>query len=311
MRRTVFILGAGFNADVPSKLSASYPLVKDLGELCFQDPVSISPLEGSPSIESRFQAEIEKGNRAPIEKLLKLILEADMFCAPPMKKDSPYSDFFKWSSPSPILTFNYDGLAETIALDLRQWRPRDGFGLEVVETHGPNTSSAHCSNLTTAASREILHLHGSLYIIPEPYKPKFYFDPHTAAMPCFLPFQEPFVAHGPRVVFPHERVIAPVPDKAEGLKEPFIIKTYARAQSILTDAEEVTAIGYSFNPNDASSYGPLLCWLHGKIVRLVAPDSDALARRLGSCHPEITWISLPYKFQDWVKAGFPEWRTRN
>ncbi len=134
MSRTVFILGAGFNADVPSKLSASYPLVKDLGELCFQDPITISPLEGSPSIESRFQAEIEKGNRAPIEKLLDLILEADMSCAPAIKTSSRYSEFFRWSSPSPILTFNYDGLAETIALHLRQWRPRDGFGLEVEES---------------------------------------------------------------------------------------------------------------------------------------------------------------------------------
>ncbi len=236
-----------------------------------------------------------------------------MHCAPPLKTDSLYSAFFEWSSQSHILTFNYDGLAETIALKLRQWRPRDGFGLEVEESLHPNTPAEHLANLTKISSREILHLHGSLYImaVTRSGGTKFLFDPHTATVPCFFPFQQPPGAFGPRVVFPHERVIAPVPDKAEGLKEPFIRKTYDRAQSILTYAEEVTAIGYSFNPNDASSYGPLLCRLHGKIVRLVAPDSDALARRLGSCHPEITWISLPYKFQDWVKAGFPERRTNN
>ncbi len=135
---------------------------------------------------------------------------------------------------------------------------------------------------------------------------KFFFDPHTATVPCFLPFQQPPGAFGPRVVFPHERVIAPVPDKAEGLNEPFIKETYLHADRILTDAKDVTAIGYSFNPNDVSSYGPLLCRLHGKIVKLVAPDADALALRLRESHSEIDWRSLPYKFQDWVRAGFPD-----
>ena len=55
-----------------------------------------------------------------------------------------------------------------------------------------------------------------------------------------------------------ERVIAPVPDKSEGLKEPFIRQSYASPIELIRQIGTVTAIGYSFNQNDHASYAG--CW---------------------------------------------------
>lgn len=264
------------------------------------------------SIEERFQEELDKGNYKPIDKLIELVRNADMHCAPSIERGSPYMDFFEWSPQSPILTFNYDGLAETLARQLGQWRPRDGFGLEVEESlprsnFHPHKTDHKNFHLPETSSRKILHLHGSLYImsLQRSSGARYLFDPNTATNPCFFPYLQPAESYGPDIQFPQDRVIVPVPDKAEGLNKPFIRETYARAEAIMANAEDVTAIGYSFNRNDASSYTPLLRRLRGKTVRLVAPDACELTRGLGKIYPEINWRSLPYRFETWAKAGFP------
>lgn len=78
----VFLLGAGFNADVSIEISSieehRYPLTADLAEKCF----GICSLPESKSIEGLFHEAVLQKNFAPIETLYKLLMESDYYLAP-------------------------------------------------------------------------------------------------------------------------------------------------------------------------------------------------------------------------------------
>lgn len=216
---------------------------------------------------------------------------------------------------APILTFNYDSLVEMLLLKLGQWRPEDGYGVRV-EAEIPSTLVPERLpwTLPSQSIRPVLHLHGSLCIYVsqtriqkrpgQPFnmlirkpEPDFIFDPESLGG-CFIPFHGPPPDYSFR--YPSERVVAPVPDKAEGLLGEFVKHVYMRAVEIVRTTQTIVSIGYSFNPYDQGSYNPLLQAARGARVILVVPEAQDLAARLTQQHPEIEWTAVPLTFRDWV-----------
>lgn len=320
----VFLLGAGFSVDAASAAGdprlngrrVTYPLGSDLIEPCFG--VDSVPL--GQTIEELFQASLERGDRQPIERLYDLIMEADYYVAQRLRPDGPeasniYIRFLSAFVTAPLLTFNYDSLPEIILLGMRQWRPNDGYGVQV------QAELAHVDPSIVAQSsvRPVLHLHGSLCVYPETStiearpgrafdmirprsEPAFLFDPDALGH-CFFPFERMFPRHSYRYV--QERVIAPVPSKAKGLTGVLIEATYQQAVTLIRHADTLVVIGYSFNPPDAVSYGMLLAAAEELKVVLVGPDADRLAPRMQAEYPRIRWTGVPSRFRDWVRQGYP------
>jgi hypothetical protein len=214
------------------------------------------------------------------------------------------------------LTFNYDSLVEILLLSLNCWRPNDGYGIPV---HAARRFLKDVPKLPEKSTSIVLHLHGSLCIYPSEYyirqnpnseinlielrdNPIFIFDPDSIT-DRFFPFSRIYPTTGFRFI--RERVIAPIPDKVEGLKDVFIQHVYNHAIRILADAEVVVVIGYRFNLYDRDSYHRLLDATRASRIVLVVPEADVLKEKLQNEYPNINWYSVPLTFREWVKKGYP------
>src|SRR5207244_6299312 len=114
-------------------------------------------------------------------------------------------------------------------------------------------------------------------------EPRYAFDPASISA-NFTPFDRDVGADDVE-----DRIIAPVPDKSQGLKLVFIRDTYAKAVAGLRDSGTVVAIGYSFNPHDRGSYQTLLDALHesrGRKLLVVAPDADTVVKAIRAGFPD-------------------------
>jgi len=324
---TAFLLGAGFSIDAASEagyptlsssgLKARYPLTGELLEPCF----GITALPQGKSVEDLFQDSVDRRDPRPFSVLCDILMEADYYITPQLKQggsrsNNVYTKFLNDFPESPLLTYNYDSLLEVLLLADHSWCPGDGYGVPVEAFQ----RTIRCGKQPVAKSlRPVLHLHGSLCVYAETFyieksrdsgpdmlrfdrDPQFRFSPEEIGS-CFFPFEKV----PPRVgyVLPPERVIAPIPDKAEGLKGAFIEAMYNRSVSELNKASKIIAIGYSFNPFDRTSYEKLLGAFHGKTVLLVGPEAKRLAKRLASEYPNIEWQAEPKSFKEWVINNYP------
>ncbi|MBW1745112.1 MAG: hypothetical protein JRJ25_01825 [Deltaproteobacteria bacterium] len=323
----VFLLGAGFNYDaafeagqtspLPSGRTSQYPLVSDLLDVCFE----LDALPPDKSVEDLFQDSIKNGNQKPLDVLYEVLMEADYYITPHLKPggshaDNIYIKFLKDFSNAPLLTFNYDSLPEILLLAERAWSPFDGYGVQV---------QAHTKKIRKGLQpleeslRSVLHLHGSLCVYPSTFyiekrpahepdllrfdrPPDFLFDPDAIGH-CFFPFER----IPPGVTYTHvsDRVIAPVPNKAEGLKAGFINSVYGHAKRFISRTGQIISIGYSFNRHDMLSYRPLLDAVSEKEVLLVAPDAKTLIPRLSDEYHDIKWAAQNMSFKEWVNNGYP------
>ena len=103
-----------------------------------------------------------------------------------------------------------------------------------------------------------------------------------------------------------DQIIAPVPNKAQGLTQPFIRDSYDKAVSILRQSSTVVSIGYSFNRHDQVSYGPLLDAIRtsqNKRLLVVCPDADQVVQMLDNQGLSVEAIKKTFK--QWVCASFP------
>src|SRR5207244_3255128 len=116
-------------------------------------------------------------------------------------------------------------------------------------------------------------------ILVQREKPEFRFDPDSIAG-RFLPYERIFPDESWRRS--EERVIAPVPDKAKGLKASFMRAVHQKANELASRPDRVICIGYSFNPHDRASYAHLLRTLAARnaTVILVSPDALEIRTRL-------------------------------
>ena len=114
-------------------------------------------------------------------------------------------------------------------------------------------------------------------ILTERDEPQYAFDPSSISE-NFAPFDRDVGADDVE-----NRIIAPVRDKSQGLKQAFISATYTKAEALVRDSDMVVAIGYSFNAHDRGSYQTLLYALSeskGKRLLVLSPDAGTIAGTL-------------------------------
>ena len=129
----------------------------------------------------------------------------------------------------------------------------------------------------------------------------------TRSKTCFFPYSraEPGWGYDPDLT---KRVIAPVPEKADDLRQEFLTCVRSKALTLLRSHPTLICIGYSFSPSDRSSYKELLDELSfHEIPRvvLVMPEAVELACRLEEEFPRILWDPQGMTFARWVERGYP------
>lgn len=332
--RQVFLLGAGFNADAKSEVGpvygesiyigkheihCAYPLLGDLAQVCFD--LSSPPVD--KSIEGLFQESLAKREFEPLRRLTHSVMKSDYYLVPrllpsPGAAPNSYSKFFTRFRGSQFLTFNYESLPELFLLRQGDWYPHDGYGMPVIA----EVAAGHDHLFGRSSISLVLHLHGSLCLYTSSFTfettpgesvawyktlptPKFLFDPDSIS-PLFTPLQRlpPVLGYEPI----ERRVVAPVPDKTEGLRKEFSDSVYGRAAEVLaTSTMPLVTIGYSFNPHDRASYQPILSTLRSRNSKLVlvCPDAAAIHTRLSSEYPDLQVEAIPNTLKSWADADFP------
>lgn len=327
MNTPLFLLGAGFNLDANKEAGyhdgynkndilspqvfghVGYPLTNNLKRFCFP-----SKNNTVTSIEELFNNAIKNNNYDPIRKLCNKINCADAIIIPKLlpKSQDPncYLDFFTRFKSSSFLTFNYDALVEIFLYRLNHWSPHDGFGCQM-ESNYYGTKEEKNNILNKIL---VIHLHGSLniltskfdiveertnYTLVKPKEASFIFDPQT---PLFHPKYD---SVSPKVTFENieNRIIAPVPDKTEGLKKDFINKMYSKAIELIINTDQIIVIGYNFSEHDKSSYDSLLKEYNRKIL-IISPNADEIKNRLKDGYRKIQWNTENISFKNWVNSGF-------
>lgn len=322
----LFLLGAGFNKDAKKEageiegVDCGYPLLQELYKTCFPD----NEIKSSISIEELFANEIKRRNYKPLKILYDTIMKADYYIANKLLLDKQcskncYSKFFNDFQQSSFLTFNYDSLPETFLLRLGSWFPHDGYGVPV--EIGFNWSIGIDENkikehLAKNSKSFVLHLHGSLCIYIKDFEiennlikikdnPIFKFNPNSIGN-NYHPYEGAQLdpSYSPNI---EERVIAPIPDKSNDLKNDFIKQMYAKARELLTNTNKIVVIGYNFSINDKSSYYPLLEHVskkrNGKIL-IVSPSASEIKNRLKNEYLSIEWLSVDATFKEWVDSDY-------
>src|ERR1039458_4488091 len=325
-----FILGAGFNADAAGEagplfaeslydghyqVDCGYPLVGDTIRLSFV----LEVIPDGKSVEQLFSDALARGDYDPIKKLAERVNYADFRIANALasgERENVYQQFFRTFADSNFVTFNYDSLPETFLIRLRRWYPHDGYGVRVAVA--PMLPSEEAPPDTTSSTL-VLHLHGSLCIRTDDTRidrtpghamamlslrdePLYIFDPHSISG-NFAPW-----GRYPGSVDLKDRIIAPILDKSQGLKQKFICDTYSRAEAMVRDSDIVVAVGYSFNLHDRASYQRLL---HaqgestGRRLLVVSPDAAIVANAIRPDFPNLSIQAQVATFKQWVDASFP------
>lgn len=320
----LFLMGAGFNADAgrirtPYGADCHYPLVSDVGRLCFG--IEPGTVLCGKSIEDLFADAQANHNDAPMKSLTDKLMEADYYLATALataKDSNCYQQFFEAFPGSNLLTFNYDSLPEICLFQRRAWFPEDGYGVPVkteIEAEGILPSVRISRSL-------ILHLHGSFCLRSSEFEiqgnprrdmgwltplsaPRFAFDPDCISH-VFTPYRRVLPVLGYTAA--DARVIAPVPNKGSQLGQAFVRAVYQRATAFVAGADVLVSIGYSFNVHDRLSYGPILHALNsstGKRLIIVSPGAQNVADRVATEFENISVTAVNKSFKQWADQQFP------
>jgi len=141
----------------------------------------------------------------------------------------------------------------------------------------------------------------SLAMLEHRTEPAFLFDP-DALDSAFFPFER--VLPLTSFMYPDQRIIAPVLDKAPELRKVFVQNAYDRAAAALREATHIVAIGYRFGYYDRASYEPLLRATRSSTLAVVSPEAMEIADRLSSEHRNLRCLPVPATFADWARRGF-------
>jgi len=324
----LFLLGAGFDIDANreagpvvnsyygSHIDCGYPLVSDVLKLCF----GLDKTPEGKSIEDLFSEAAHAGDYKPMEALIDRLMGADYYIAERLassQTQNPYRRFFEHFSEGQFLTFNYDSLPEIFLSQSGRWFPEDGYGVPVRTERRPLVKP-----LTNAKSSSlVVHLHGSACVftiesriegnpvrgvaeISHLEEPLYAFDPDSISR-CFPRYGRVMSITGH--TRPDQRVIAPIPDKSQDLKQAFIQKSYAVALPLVREAGILVAVGYSFNPYDRVSYCRILEALgqsKKRILVIVSPQSGEVARRISVAYPALKIEPIAKTFGQWAADSF-------
>ncbi len=324
----LFLLGAGFNIDANheagpitnsydgSAIPCGYPLVSAVLKLSF----GLDEAPEGKSVEDLFAGALGVRDFKPMEALVDRLMEADYYVAWKLsttENRNSYQKFFDHFKEATFLTFNYDSLPEIFLTRKDRWFPEDGYGVPVQTepvSLAKTASRARSSSL-------VVHLHGSscVYTIESDIKgnpvggiaelihlnePRFAFAPDSIGN-CFPRYRTVTSITGH--MRPDERVIAPIPDKSEHLKQAFVQESYSVALPLIRQAGVLIAVGYSFNPYDRSSYHRLLQALgesKERTLLLVSPQGRELSERISKEYPPLTVRSVATTFGRWATNSF-------
>lgn len=328
---SLFLIGAGFNADAAAEvgsvygnsfydgrflMNCAYPLVADVAHLCFE----LDQVPANKSIEQLFDDALAQRDYGPLKKLSYRLMEADYHLATRLsssENSNCYREFFERFAGSNFMTFNYDSLPEIILHRAKRWHPHDGYGVSVKVEPFLRTADADNRDSTSL----VLHLHGSFCVRTsetemrrnpgdaiswlEPLAlPRYSFDPNSISH-CFPLYRKTMSSTG--YVPIEERVIAPIPDKAQGLNQPFIKETYSKARSLVRESGTLIAVGYSFNSHDSASYRPILHALSESVDRslvLVSPHASNLALEIRGAYHSLQVTPIDQTFKAWAGDSF-------
>jgi len=320
----LFLLGAGFNIDANqeagpiinsyygSAIPCGYPLVSAVLKLSF----GLDEVPEGKSVEDLFARALEVRDFKPMETLVDRLMEADYDIAWKLSTNgsrNSYQRFFDHFNEANFLTFNYDSLPEIFLSRRDRWFPEDGYGVHVQAELAPLVKPA----IRTISSSLVVHLHGSscVYTIESDIKgnpvgeiaelihldePLYAFAPDSIGN-CFPRYRGVMSVTGR--MRPDERVIAPIPDKSEHLKQAFIQKSYSMALPLVEREGFLAAIGYSFNPYDRISYHPLLEALaksKGRTLFIVSPQGREVGERISTEYPTLKVRSTEKTFRTWA-----------
>lgn len=323
----IFLLGAGFNVDAMAEsppiyghsiyigefqIKCLYPLLWDLPRICFEVDTLDQPVE-----ELLAQAQSD-GKWKPLERLARTIMHADYYLGQELTKDgaqNSYSKFFDHFPNAQFLTFNYDSLVERFLYCRRRWYPDDGYGLPVITNQARRTADH------PASTSCVLHLHGTFCLYESDHQfidrtsagtawyeevdpPQYQFDPHSIAA-LFFPYRGIGPTFGYEPV--ERRVIAPLPNKSDGLRARFVRRMYQQAEALLEASGVAIAIGYAFGDADEASYVPLLRALEKSgepRLLIVDPHAESIANRIANVANRLSIIPIPETFGDWARSRF-------
>ncbi|HKW88745.1 MAG TPA: hypothetical protein VJN21_08310 [Candidatus Acidoferrales bacterium] len=324
----LFLFGAGFNINANqeagsiinsyygSAIPCGYPLVSAILKLSF----GLDKAPEGKSVEDLFARALEVRDFKPMEALVDRLMEADYYVAWKLSTNgsrNSYQKFFDHFNEANFLTFNYDCLPEIFLPRRDRWFPEDGYGVRVQAELAPLAKQA----TRTRSSSLVVHLHGSscVYTIESDIKgnpvgeiaellhldePLYAFAPDSIGN-CFSRYRGVMSVTGR--MRPDERVIAPIPDKSEHLKQAFIQKGYSVALPLIRQAGVLIAVGYSFNPYDRSSYHRLLQALgesEERTLLLVSPEAGELSERISKEYPALSVRSVAKTFGEWGADSF-------
>lgn len=327
----LFLLGAGFNIDATREagpfygnsiyvgrhqIDCSYPLVANVLKLCF----GLDKTTEGKSIENLFADALQRGDNKPMETLVDRLMKADYYIAQRLataETSNSYRKFFERFNTAQFLTFNYDSLPEIFISQRGLWYPEDGYGVPVQAER-----ASLVKPLPDAKSSSlVVHLHGSACvftiesrIIGNPVggtaqlvhleEPLYAFDPHSVSH-CFPRYGRVVSMTGH--TRPDERVIAPILDKSEDLKQAFIQKSYSVALPIVRQSGILVAVGYSFNPHDRTSYHRILEALaqsKEQTLFVVSPEANSVRERLSKEYPNVKIGAIEKTFGKWAVDSF-------
>lgn len=324
----LFLLGAGFNIDANqeagpvinpyygTKIDCGYPLVATVLKLCF----GLDKTPEGKSIEDLFSEALQIGNYRPVETLVHRLMGADYYIAQRLataRTPNSYRRFFEHFNHAQFLTFNYDSLPEIFLSQSGRWFPEDGYGVSVQTELGFGVKPLR----NAKSSSLVVHLHGSACVFT--IKSRIKGNP-AGGMSELIHLEEPLYAFGPNSIAhcfpryrgvmsitgntqPHERVIAPIPDKGSDLKQAFIQKSYSFALPIVRQTGVLLAIGYSFNSFDRASYHRILEALGQSKERtlfVVSPQARELEKRISQEYPALRVAFVEKTFRAWAADSF-------
>lgn len=325
---SLFLLGAGFNIDANheagpvnnpyygTKIDCGYPLVSDVLKLCFR----IDKPPTGKSVEDLFADAVQMRDYKPMETLVERLMAADYYIAERLataERLNSYQRFFDCFKSEQFLTFNYDSLPEIFLSHTGRWFPEDGYGVPV------QTELTFLARAVTHAksSSLVVHLHGSACVftiesrlegnpvggvaeVIHLEEPLYAFDPDSISH-CFPRYGRVMSITGH--TRPEQRVIAPIPDKNQDLKQAFIQKSYAVALPLVRRTGILVAVGYSFNPYDRVSYHRILEALaqsDERTLLLVSPQARELAKGISKEYPTLRVSSVGKTFGQWAADSF-------
>lgn len=330
MKKT-FLFGAGFNLDANSLVTPKVTTNWLGQEYNIREPYldmiqfapHIFPAEQVSNFEERLAQALNEGDTDRLQEFVCKLMAADYYTANRLEETHIYSRFLEYCGPTTFLTFNYDSLMEIQLFKQGHWYPHDGFGVQAIAK--PQSSSILPSGAKSI--NKVLHLHGTYLLysdsvnftdsssgtILEFGKPRFIFDPERLS-PVFsretsegdylcYPSQPADLAWK----HPQNRILAPIPDKAQSLTKPYIQECYSQAAQIISQSEALVAIGYSFPDSDSASYTPLLNSLFsqrkGKVF-VINPEAEKIVKQLQKKLPG-NYEPIRLSFKEWTVMDFP------